>query len=90
VVEASGVAEVEEGLAGVLREWDDKDPKVPAMHPADLARYLGMYAERVMTLRGTASTTGLDLMTRCGRRPVWRRTKPTVCSSRRFNAVVPR
>ncbi|WP_328760521.1 telomere-associated protein Tap [Streptomyces sp. NBC_00271] len=46
------------------REWDDKDdPKIPAMHPADLARYLGTYAQLVTTPRGTASTTGLELMT---------------------------
>ncbi|MFD6991752.1 hypothetical protein [Streptomyces sp. NPDC059943] len=32
------------------------------MHPADLARYLGLYAERVMTPRGTTATTGLELM----------------------------
>ncbi|WP_405826941.1 hypothetical protein [Streptomyces sp. NBC_00838] len=31
-------------------------------HPADLARYLGLYAERVMTPRGTTATTGLELM----------------------------
>lgn len=46
------------------REWDKKDdPQLPSMHPADLARYLGTYAQRVMTPRGTASTTGLELMT---------------------------
>jgi hypothetical protein len=46
------------------REWDDKDhPKIPSMHPADLARYLGMYAQLVTTPRGTLSTTGLELMT---------------------------
>ena len=46
------------------REWDKKDdPQLPGMHPADLARYLGMYAQRVMTPRGTTSTTGLELMT---------------------------
>ncbi|MEU4654953.1 telomere-binding protein TapR2 [Streptomyces sp. NPDC023723] len=33
------------------------------MHPADLARYLGAYAQRVMTPRGTAAVTGLELMT---------------------------
>ncbi len=34
------------------REWDDKnDPKIPTMHPADLARYLGMYAQLVTTPR---------------------------------------
>ncbi|MEV8321281.1 helix-turn-helix transcriptional regulator [Streptomyces sp. NPDC059900] len=46
------------------REWDRRDaPQLPTMHPADLARYLGLYAERVMTPRGTTATTGLELMT---------------------------
>ncbi|MGQ5640810.1 MULTISPECIES: telomere-associated protein Tap [unclassified Streptomyces] len=46
------------------REWDKKDdPQLPSMHPADLARYLGAYAQRVMTPRGTAAVTGLELMT---------------------------
>ncbi|MFI8952902.1 telomere-associated protein Tap [Streptomyces sp. NPDC053750] len=46
------------------REWDNKaDPHLPRMHPADLARYLGAYAQRVMTPRGTAAVTGLELMT---------------------------
>ncbi len=46
------------------REWDDRNaPRLPSMHPADLARYLGAYAERVMTPRGTAAVTGLELMT---------------------------
>ncbi|MCX4799944.1 helix-turn-helix domain-containing protein [Streptomyces sp. NBC_01242] len=46
------------------REWDRKDdPQLPTMHPADLARYLGLYAARVMTPRGTTATTGLELMT---------------------------
>ncbi|WP_411152621.1 telomere-associated protein Tap [Streptomyces sp. A30] len=45
------------------REWDRKDdPQLPTMHPADLARYLGLYAARVMTPRGTTATTGLELM----------------------------
>ncbi|WP_405444570.1 helix-turn-helix domain-containing protein [Streptomyces achromogenes] len=45
-------------------EWDDKnDPKLPTMHAADLARFLGTYAERVMTPRGTTAVTGLELMT---------------------------
>ncbi|MFE3905711.1 telomere-associated protein Tap [Streptomyces sp. NPDC059153] len=45
------------------REWDRKDaPILPTMHPADLARYLGLYAARVMTPRGTTATTGLELM----------------------------
>ncbi|AEY86700.1 telomere-binding protein TapR2 [Streptomyces hygroscopicus subsp. jinggangensis 5008] len=33
------------------------------MHPADLARHLGLYAARVMTPRGSTATTGLELMT---------------------------
>ena len=46
------------------REWDHKEnPQIPSMHPADLARYLGTYAQLVITPRGTASTTGLELMT---------------------------
>ncbi|MGW0931044.1 telomere-associated protein Tap [Streptomyces sp. NPDC002644] len=45
-------------------EWDDRhDPRLPAMHAADLARFLGTYAERVMTPRGTTAVTGLELMT---------------------------
>ncbi|ELP70208.1 telomere-associated protein Tap [Streptomyces turgidiscabies] len=47
-----------------VREWDNKDdPQLPTMHPADLARYLGTYAQLVTTPRGTTSTTGLELMT---------------------------
>ncbi|MGW2331691.1 telomere-associated protein Tap [Streptomyces sp. NPDC001700] len=46
-----------------VREWDNKEnPQLPTMHPADLARYLGSYAERVMTPRGTTAVTGLELM----------------------------
>ncbi|MFF4364335.1 hypothetical protein [Streptomyces sp. NPDC001604] len=46
------------------QERDKKDdPQLPSMHPADLARYLGTYAQRVMTPRGTTSTTGLEPMT---------------------------
>ncbi|MEU6175812.1 helix-turn-helix transcriptional regulator [Streptantibioticus parmotrematis] len=46
-----------------IREWDRKDnPLLPTMHPADLARYLGTYAQRVMTPRGTTAVTGLELM----------------------------
>ncbi|MGW1597560.1 telomere-associated protein Tap [Streptomyces sp. NPDC002343] len=46
------------------REWDKKDdPQLPTMHPADLARYLGLYAARVTTPRGSTATTGLELMT---------------------------
>ncbi|GGZ29794.1 transcriptional regulator [Streptomyces olivaceoviridis] len=46
------------------REWDKRDdPQLPTMQPADLARYLGLYAARVMTPRGSTATTGLELMT---------------------------
>ncbi|MFG3207735.1 telomere-associated protein Tap [Streptomyces sp. NPDC048192] len=46
------------------REWNRRDdPQLPTMHPADLARYLGAFAQRVMTPRGTAAVTGLELMT---------------------------
>ncbi|QZZ32422.1 telomere-associated protein Tap [Streptomyces sp. ST1015] len=46
-----------------VREWDRKDaPLLPTMHPADLARYLGTYAQRVTTPRGTTAVTGLELM----------------------------
>jgi DNA-binding XRE family transcriptional regulator len=47
------------------REWGKKDhPELLlTMHPADLARYLGLYAARVMTPRGSTATTGLELMT---------------------------
>jgi DNA-binding transcriptional regulator YiaG len=47
-----------------VEEWDNKnDPQLPAMHAADLARFLGTYADRVMTPRGTTAVTGLELMT---------------------------
>lgn len=46
-----------------VREWDDKDhPVLPTMGAADLARFLGTYASRVMTPRGTTAVTGLELM----------------------------
>ncbi|WP_329454117.1 telomere-associated protein Tap [Streptomyces sp. NBC_01497] len=46
-----------------VREWDDRDnPLLPTMGAADLARFLGTYAERVMTPRGTTAVTGLELM----------------------------
>ncbi|MFF5938902.1 telomere-associated protein Tap [Streptomyces sp. NPDC012508] len=46
-----------------VREWDDKDhPILPTMGAADLARFLGAYASRVMTPRGTTAVTGLELM----------------------------
>lgn len=46
------------------REWGRKDDPqlLLTMHPADLAQYLGLYAARVMTPRGTTATTGLELM----------------------------
>ncbi|SFY51168.1 hypothetical protein [Streptomyces sp. F-1] len=45
-------------------EWDKRDdPKLPTMHPADLARHLGLCAARVTTPRGSTATTGLELMT---------------------------
>ncbi|MGW0608675.1 telomere-associated protein Tap [Streptomyces sp. NPDC002640] len=45
-------------------EWDNKNnPQLPAMDAADLARFLGTYADRVMTPRGTTAVTGLELMT---------------------------
>ncbi|MGW7528762.1 telomere-associated protein Tap [Streptomyces sp. NPDC054783] len=47
-----------------VEEWDDKnDPRLPTMPAADLALFLGTYAERVMTPRGTTAVTGLELMT---------------------------
>ncbi|WP_431329815.1 telomere-associated protein Tap [Streptomyces sp. IPPR8] len=47
-----------------VEEWDNKNaPQLPAMHAADFARFLGTYADRVMTPRGTTAVTGLELMT---------------------------
>ncbi|WP_443073314.1 telomere-associated protein Tap [Streptomyces sp. NBC_01451] len=69
------------------REWDHKDdPQIPSMHPADLARYLGTYAQLVITPRGTASTTGLELMTAL--RPPTRAEKDETTGNfeRAFNA----
>ncbi|MFI6530176.1 telomere-associated protein Tap [Streptomyces uncialis] len=69
-----------------VREWDRKDnPVLPTMHPADLARYLGLYAARVTTPRGTTATTGLELMTAL--RPPTRAEKNTVTGEfeRAFN-----
>ncbi|CAL9327212.1 telomere-associated protein Tap [Streptomyces sp. SudanB182_2057] len=47
------------------REWGRKDDPelLLTMHPADLVQYLGLYAARVMTPRGSTATTGLELMT---------------------------
>ncbi|MFI7178990.1 telomere-associated protein Tap [Streptomyces spororaveus] len=68
-------------------EWDDKkDPKLPTMSAADLARFLGSYAERVITPRGFTATTGLALMTAL--RPPTRAEKDeeTGTFERAFNA----
>lgn len=47
-----------------VREWDNRDELLlPTMGAADLARFLGTYATRVMTPRGTTAVTGLELMT---------------------------
>ncbi|KUN00275.1 transcriptional regulator [Streptomyces yokosukanensis] len=47
-----------------VEQWDDKNnPRLPTMPAPDLARFLGTYAERVMTPRGTTAVTGLELMT---------------------------
>jgi hypothetical protein len=41
------------------RAWGDAD----RLHPADLARVLGVFATRVLTPRGSTAVTGLELMT---------------------------
>ncbi|MEV6162311.1 helix-turn-helix domain-containing protein [Streptomyces sp. NPDC052052] len=69
-----------------VREWDRRDdPVLPTMHPADLARYVGAYAQRVMTPRGTTAVTGLELMV--GLRPPTRaeRDETTGEFKRAFN-----
>ncbi|MER5278924.1 helix-turn-helix domain-containing protein [Streptomyces sp. NPDC002809] len=47
--------------------WDALDerswPGVTDMHPADIARVLGIYARRVITPRGSTAVCGLELMT---------------------------
>ncbi|MEU9072375.1 helix-turn-helix domain-containing protein [Streptomyces sp. NPDC048306] len=47
--------------------WDALDsrtwPGVAEMEPAGIARVMGLYAQRVMTPRGGAAVTGLELMT---------------------------
>ncbi|MEU0704398.1 helix-turn-helix transcriptional regulator [Streptomyces bacillaris] len=47
--------------------WDALDkrdwPGVSDMEPADVARVMGLYAQRVMTPRGGTAVTGLELMT---------------------------
>ncbi|OII59577.1 transcriptional regulator [Streptomyces sp. CC53] len=50
-----------------IPSWNALDPRFwgPAaqLPPAELARVLGVYASRVMTPRGSAAVTGLELMT---------------------------
>ncbi|MFJ3043868.1 telomere-associated protein Tap [Streptomyces tendae] len=47
--------------------WDALDsrawPGVSEMEPADVARVLGVYAQRVITPRGSTAVSGLELMT---------------------------
>ncbi|MCP9213398.1 telomere-associated protein Tap [Streptomyces sp. NEAU-Y11] len=47
--------------------WDALDsrswPGVAEMEPADVARVLGVYAQRVITPRGSTAVSGLELMT---------------------------
>ncbi|UQA97135.1 telomere-associated protein Tap [Streptomyces halobius] len=47
--------------------WDALDarswPAVAGMAPADIARVLGIYAQRVITPRGSTAVSGLELMT---------------------------
>lgn len=47
--------------------WDALDerswPGVSEMEPADIARVLGVYAQRVITPRGSTAVSGLELMT---------------------------
>ncbi|MFJ2819459.1 telomere-associated protein Tap [Streptomyces sp. NPDC087294] len=47
--------------------WDALDsrawPGVSGMEPADIARVLGVYAQRVITPRGSTAVSGLELMT---------------------------
>ncbi|OKK13170.1 transcriptional regulator [Streptomyces sp. CB02488] len=50
-----------------LLSWDALDerswPGVTDMEPADIARVLGIYAQRVITPRGSTAVSGLELMT---------------------------
>ncbi|MEU8718239.1 helix-turn-helix domain-containing protein [Streptomyces sp. NPDC048663] len=50
-----------------IPSWHALDPRVwdnaAELAPADLARVLGVYASRVMTPRGSAAVTSLELMT---------------------------
>ncbi|MGW9249988.1 telomere-associated protein Tap [Streptomyces badius] len=47
--------------------WDALDTRAwgdaATLHPADLARVLGVFASRVLTPRGSTAVTGLELMT---------------------------
>ncbi|MFG3105068.1 telomere-associated protein Tap [Streptomyces sp. NPDC048182] len=50
-----------------ILSWDALDPRswpgVADMEPADIARVLGAYAQRVVTPRGSTAVCGLELMT---------------------------
>lgn len=50
-----------------ILSWDALDerswPGVAAMEPAEIARALGIYAQRVITPRGSTAVAGLELMT---------------------------
>lgn len=50
-----------------ILSWDALDerswPGVSEMEPADVARVLGVYAQRVITPRGSTAVSGLELMT---------------------------
>ncbi|MDC0771688.1 telomere-associated protein Tap [Streptomyces sp. HD] len=50
-----------------ILSWDALDerswPGVSEMEPADIARILGVYAQRVITPRGSTAVSGLELMT---------------------------
>lgn len=50
-----------------ILSWDALDerswPGVCEMEPADIARVLGVYAQRVITPRGSTAVSGLELMT---------------------------
>ncbi|MFD3756372.1 telomere-associated protein Tap [Streptomyces sp. NPDC058622] len=50
-----------------ILSWDALDarswPGVTDMEPADIARVLGIYAQRVITPRGSTAVSGLELMT---------------------------
>ncbi|MFC8270344.1 telomere-associated protein Tap [Streptomyces cinereoruber] len=50
-----------------ILSWDALDerswPDVAEMEPADIARVLGVYAQRVITPRGSTAVSGLELMT---------------------------